>query len=38
MCGFLNTEGGIIFFGIREDRDSKKRSIKGYYLSEKKKT
>jgi predicted HTH transcriptional regulator len=37
MCGFLNSEGGIIFFGIREHLETKKRYIVGYHFSEKRK-
>lgn len=35
FCGFLNSEGGIIYFGVKEQVDSKRRKVSGLYVSEK---
>lgn len=37
MCGLLNGEGGTIYFGIKEDKSTKKRMVVGHFLDEKKK-
>ena len=37
MCGFLNAEGGIIYFGIKENTNTRKRNAVGMFLNERRK-
>lgn len=35
ICGLLNAEGGTLFLGISEDRNTYKKEVEGYTLIEK---
>lgn len=37
LCGFLNSEGGTIYFGIKELPETRRRIINGMILSERSK-
>jgi hypothetical protein len=34
ICGFLNSKGGAIYIGIKEDVQTKKRTVFGYRYPE----
>lgn len=34
ICAFLNTDGGIIYLGIHEHTDTKRRKVLGMQLNE----
>lgn len=35
ICGLLNSEGGFLFIGIKEDKQTYKKQVQGYTIIEK---